>query len=143
MNRRPSFNKHFPNFKEFVDAVREKFPKYNWEVISDQEKTLEKSIKLFASIKLLFCALGSNSIKSIFMHPHSIIVGGLSDVPERVTIAIAMLHDLYISAFVVPGMAHWGASVPINIEIAMEGMKAGLYLYENGRWPSKAKIIKI
>ena len=142
MNRRHGLSKHFLNYDDFVKNATQSFPQYNWETISDRESCIEESAKLFASIKFLFCALGSNSIKCIFMHPHSIIVGGISDVPERVTIAIAILHDLYISAFAVPGMAHWGSPICMNIEMAFEGMKAGLYLYKNGKWPSSARIIE-
>lgn len=141
MNRQKCYNKHFLNFNDIVNSIEKEWPSYKWEKISDQEKNMELSIKLFASIKFLFCALGSNSIKSVFMHPHSIIVGGLSETLERVTMAIAMVNDLYISAFAVPGMLHWGRAVSLNIELAMEGMRAGIHLLEKGKWPSTPKVI--
>ena len=136
MNRDKRYNKHFLNFKEIVSCIKKQWPHYKWEIIPDHEKNMEQTVKLFASIKFLFCALGSNSIKCIFMHPHSIIVGGLSNTIERVTFSIAIVNDLYLSAFAVPGMLHWGHSVYINIELAMKGMRVGISMLEKGQWPT-------
>ena len=128
-NKKKQYPRHFQNIEKFYEFLKEKYPHIPWECISDTEPTIKDTIFLYAATKLLFGASSSLTMKSIFMHQGTVIVAGLSDVIERGTFWIAIVREINLILFRMPGSSHFlMAPLTIDFNYALEGIARGLYI---------------
>ena len=121
------------NFEELVSAVKQKFPKYEWEVVDLPYNNLTVLSKILASSKLWFTPCGSNVNNVIFMQPKSGLLVNMHryiDYPNQATIYNT---NVYAVAYNNNHIFHHSKG-NCNISLALYGFKTILHVLETDRW---------
>ena len=137
-NRKLGYARVIANFDSLVKEILRKYPDYNWINVPDHFDNFSKSFKIWASLKVIFAATGSNLIPLIAMKEESglCIVG--SDRLDWEVVALTQVCNLFLYYVGYPGIPHFDRSPKtIDINVALETLGDVIYAVNNGHWSSK------
>ena len=135
-NRKENKPRYLKNFNEFTENVKNKFNKYNWEIIPDQFNTIEESILKWSKIKVIFCPAGSNLAYMIFMKEKSGLCVVQGDRMTTAELAVSQVMNLFYYGLCIKGMSHFdGNGGYLDINIALESLEKTIFATDNGYYP--------
>ena len=116
------------NFEELVSAVKQKFPKYEWEVVDLPYNNLTVLSKILASSKLWFTPCGSNVNNVIFMQPNTCMCVQMCNIFDGH--ALKQIQTMGVIAVVsrVQKGEHYHGPIFANIEAAINSIKYGIVI---------------
>ncbi|EAY03960.1 hypothetical protein TVAG_314900 [Trichomonas vaginalis G3] len=128
--------RYIHNLDELMEKVSKKWPNIKWEFVPDNHSSVRESAKEWKTIKLIFCPIGSNVAKAIFMEDNSVVVTPTS---ERTEWSISqycvacLIFEIQFDAL--KGDHLIGNGSPVDINLSLKMIEAGLYCVENHCWP--------
>lgn len=136
-NRPDNTPRHIHNLEDVVKMAEKNWPQIAWQVISDKFSTIEKCAKAWKAIRFVFAPVGSNIVKSLFMEEDSVVIAVTSGSPEwsiAMFCAAARIFELQYDGLT--GDHHFSKGSPIDVNLAINMIKIGLFCVENKRWPN-------
>ncbi|EAX99696.1 hypothetical protein TVAG_468660 [Trichomonas vaginalis G3] len=139
---RPMGNRHFFNFFEFLEIAKFRFPEIRIFVLETLYPTFRESVIAYASCLMYFGPTGSNFANLVWMNPHTVCIVGFGNMHDDPVIANALIKNIWIVSFQVPGMYHHGSFTgTIDFPLAIKAINKGLFVLKNQRWPENNEII--
>ena len=131
----------FIQWESFVNYTRNTYPSIKWTEIPDRESNMTSTAKLYASIKLIFCSVGSSCMKCIFMKENTVVLAGITDVVEWGTLTIAMNRKIFLYFWRIPDRSHFSPNpCVIHYNYSDNAIKAGLRALEYNEFPGNRSL---
>lgn len=135
MNRPLNIRRHISNTEDLVNAVKQNIKEVEFEVIEDKLGSIESYAKLYPSIKCVFLPTGSNAVKTIFMHPNSVVIIASTEMFDfAVVYSILSVHVKVV--YFIHIYSHHTESFDVDIPLSIEAIKVGVTASLTGRFPA-------
>ena len=122
------------NIFEIVKAAQETYPEYNIMYVTDPYN-LNDAAKLWSSARFIFMPTGSNFYKEMFMQKGAVACVGLGDAMDYSLGFIAVLTEIHLLYFRIPGMRHHvGTVYYCDVNVTIAAFKPALYCAKYGHW---------
>lgn len=140
---RPMGNRHFFNFEEFIEICHLRFPDIKFYILETLYPTFRESVFAYASCKMYFGPTGSNFANLVWMSSKTVCVVGMGSMHDDPVIANALVMNIWMVTFLVPGMYHHGSFTgTIDFPLAIKAMNKGFFVLENQRWPNSHEVLE-
>ena len=142
VNREKKYNRHIVNFEELFNEAKKRYGEYNWEIIPDFIPTVNETAKIWAPVKVVFHATGSNLVKMYFMSKDTGMCIVSADIIDDSPAKDAAGLGIYSMWFCAKGMIHFEDKKnvkkghAVDVETAMRCLKITLYAVKYNKWPA-------
>ena len=126
--------RYIDNFGELLNQTRIMLPDITFHEDPDYIDSINETAQLYSTIKFLFCPIGSNVFKNVFMRPKSVIVAAIGDSTVVEIITTCVCTGIYFLSMVSPGVSHTGKDFSISIPVALKAIKLGVACSIEGKW---------
>ena len=138
-NRSPNTHRHILNIEEIYNVTQSYYHLINFTYIKCYYPTVKETAIVFAQIKFLFMATGSNLVKTYFMQNESVIVSvGTPDFYfeyDNSVLTNAIFTRVFFLQFK-SSLKHYSGPGTVNVTQCFRYIQIGMYCVFNGHWPA-------
>ncbi|EAX86193.1 hypothetical protein TVAG_418270 [Trichomonas vaginalis G3] len=133
MNRALSIRRHINNIKDLITAVRSNIKEVEFEEIEDRLGSIESYAKFYPSIKCVFLPTGSNAVKTIFMHPNTVVIIASNEMFDYAVVYSILSVHIKVIYFI--HLYNHHDSFNVDIPLSIEAIKVGVETSITGHFP--------
>ena len=140
MNREKNKERYITNFNDLYKEICKTLPQYKWIIFDSISKNMKKTIKQWASVKIMVCHSGSGPFNIPFMKKNS---GLCIIMPNSIEYGVGA-NAASLGIWVI-GVSHAHAlseyDVIANIPWVITCLQRLCYAVEHGSWPNDMQIL--
>lgn len=128
--------RYIHNLDELVKNLKSNFPDVHWEFVSDNHSSVCECARDWKSILFIFCPIGSNTAKIIFMEDNSVCVATTTGRPEWYISQLCVACNIFeVQYDGMTGDHLTGHGSPVDINLTIKMISCGFYVLKHGKWP--------